>query len=419
MNNFPNQPLNQSPYRTGRRRVLNGFLVVLFGVIMFASGLVYGGINLSRLSTTEILDAVVGRAAGNVNDKTVDFDTYWKVWQAIGQEFAGGDFTERQVFYGSVAGMVAGLGDPYSVFLDPDASNAFDQEIEGKFEGIGAEIGFKDEHLVIVSPLPGSPAEKAGLKANDAILAINDEDTTGMSVETAVGKIRGPKGEALTLTIKREAAEPQAVTIIRDTITVASVTWNDLPDGLVQIVLSRFSQDTQGLFNEAVQHVLESGATGVILDMRNNPGGYLDTAVGIAGQFLGDQPIVLEQFRAGDPQVYNGGSANARLLDMPLVVLVNGGSASAAEIVAGALQDYERAAIIGETTFGKGSVQDLKDFPDGSSLKLTVAQWLTPDGRSISQTGITPDRVVELTEDDYTNDRDPQLDAAKAALGIP
>ncbi|OGY85975.1 MAG: hypothetical protein A3G01_03530 [Candidatus Kerfeldbacteria bacterium RIFCSPLOWO2_12_FULL_43_9] len=318
------------------------------------------------------------------------------------------------MFYGALEGIVSSLDDPYSVFLDPELSQIFESDLSGEFEGIGAEIGIRKDQLVILAPLANTPASRSGLLAGDAILFIDDIDTFDMSLDEAVARIRGAQGTQVKLTIFRESeSETRDITITRDRIHVDSLTWRfDDERGIAVIQLNQFLEVTEQELHTALNELLLKEPRGIILDLRNNPGGFLLTAIQVTSQFIPeDQLVVEEHFSDGSVQEYRSENAQP-ILDIPMIVLVNEGSASASEIVAGALQDYKRAKVIGEKTFGKGSVQDFRKFPDGSTLKLTVAEWTTPNSRSITDQGITPDIVVELTTEDINNNLDPQYDKA-------
>ncbi|MEK7139200.1 MAG: S41 family peptidase, partial [Patescibacteria group bacterium] len=315
--------------------------------------------------------------------RDVDFDLFRQTWNIIRSEYIDRDqVLDSELFYGALRGLVASVGDPHSIFFDPQETSEFSLELDGNFEGIGAEIGLKKNQLVIIAPLTGSPAAVAGLQANDAILAIDGQATAGLYVNEAVQLIRGTKGTIVTLLISRtDWPEPREIKIVRNEIHFNSVTWEVRADQIGYIEVTSFNQDTMALFRQAVNDMLTKNPDGIILDLRNNPGGYLDQAVGMASEWIKSGPVVIETFD-GQQQEYPITGAG-RLADFRTVVLVNGGSASGSEIVAGALQDAGRGWVIGEQTFGKGSVQELKMLPDGSSIKLTIARWLTPKGRSI------------------------------------
>ncbi len=346
--------------------------------------------------------------------QNVDFDLYWEVWEKLKTEHPNKDqISDKQLFYGSLKGLVAAFDDPYSEFMDPKENQAFEDDMSGVFEGIGAEVGIRDGILTIVSPIEGTPAFQAGLLPGDKILKIDGLSTEDLSVDEAVSKIRGPKGTEVVLSILGGSMEEvKDVKIIRDKIFVKSVKYEKLSDDLFLIKITAFNDDTSALFSEAVKSFLSSGAKYLILDLRSNPGGYLDTAVELLGEWINGEVAVSEKFADEKKLDYTAKGLN-RLSSYKTVVLINGGSASASEILAGALKDYGKATIIGETSYGKGSVQMLKGLSDGSALKVTVAKWLTPKGQDINKEGIKPDVEVELTYDDYTAGKDPQMDTAK------
>lgn len=343
----------------------------------------------------------------------VDFKLFWEVWDELKKEYVdSGELNDKELFYGAIRGMVAAAGDPYTTYMDPKITQEFNDDLEGKFEGIGAEISIKDDVLTVVSPLEGSPAENAGLKAGDKIISIDDETTTGLSIDEAVKKIRGPKGEKVTLKIAREGLDEfKNIEIIRDVIVIKSIKTEYRDDGIFVVEILNFNGDTMELFDKAIREILAKNPKGIILDLRNNPGGLLDTSIEIASEWIEDGVVVSEADSQGEKSDFYA-RGRARLKDYKTVVLVNEGSASASEIVAGALKSHNKAIIIGKTTFGKGSVQTLSDFSDGSSLKVTIAKWLTPDGISISEEGISPDEEVDYTLEDYEADIDPQMDRA-------
>jgi carboxyl-terminal processing protease len=343
----------------------------------------------------------------------VNFQQFWDVWKLINSQHVDGPIKDTKLFYGALAGLVSGVGDPYTVFLDPQTSQEFDAELSGSFEGIGAEIGLRDGRLVVIAPLDGTPAAKAGIKAGDIILTIDGQDTSGLSVEGAVLKIRGHKGTTVTLELLHaEANKPYTVTVTRAKIVVTSAKYKILKsaDGqaIAHVQVTNFNEDSASQFRAVIDKVLPLNPDGIILDLRNNPGGFLDIGVEIASYWIKEQVVVVEQ---GDSRIEHKASGPSPLAGIKTVVLVNNGSASASEIVAGALQDYKLATVAGVKTFGKGSVQALRPLPDGSSIKITVAKWLTPLGRSIDQQGIQPD--VEIVEpEEFKPEDDPQLKQA-------
>lgn len=392
------------------------YLMVVLVAGSFLGGLYVGRDLLPKTGQGRLVDVpAVGEKPAWIT-RDVQFDLFRQTLELLRSEYIDRDqVLDSELFYGSLRGMVAALGDPHSIFFDPQETSEFSQELGGNFEGIGAEIGLKKDQLVVISPLAGSPAYAAGLQANDAILAIDGQDTTGMYVGEAVSLIRGPKNTTVKLLIGRaDWLEAKEITIERREIHFDSVRWQLRDDEIGYIEVTSFNQDTMKLFDRAVNELLAKNPAGLILDLRNNPGGYLDQAIRMASEWVTTGPVVVETFD-GQRQEYPS-TGSGRFKDLPTVVLVNGGSASGSEIVAGALQDAKKGWVVGEQTFGKGSVQELKMLPDGSSVKLTIARWLTPAGRSIDQNGITPDQVVEYTVEDRDADRDPQLKAAVAAI---
>lgn len=338
---------------------------------------------------------------------------YDGVLKKIQQQYVLQPVDSAKLFYGALGGLVHSLGDPYSTFFTPDAATAFKNDLDLSIEGIGAEIGYRVKRPAIIAPLPSSPAERAGLKAGDYLLTVDTRDVTSLTIDEIVGYIRGKAGSKVTMTVERNAKE-LSFTVQRERITIASVTTRRLSGNVALVNVVSFNEETLSKFDIVVRGLLLDKPKGIILDLRNNPGGLLDVAVNLTGEFIGKQVVVKERDAAGKERT-DTADREARLPSTPLVVLVNGGSASASEIVAGALQDDKRATIIGTKTFGKGSVQSLEPLPDGSQLKLTIARWFTPLGRTIDGTGITPDIVVaDPTE--AGDERDAQLQRALKLL---
>lgn len=359
-------------------------------------------------------------AASAVNpDDVFDFNLYWEVWDSLKQNHVDKNMIkDKELFYGSLTGLAQSLDDPYTVFMNPEASQEFAADLAGTFEGIGAEVGMRNDIVTIIAPLDGMPAQKAGLRAGDKVYAINGESTIGLTVDQAVKKIRGEKGTQVTLTILRGTGEKALdITITRDVIFVKSVKTEMRKDGIFVIKVSNFNDDTLNLFNAAVNEVLVKNPKGIILDLRNNPGGYLETSVALASEWIEAGPIVAEQFGENKRNEYFS-NGRARLKNFPTIVLVNGGSASASEIVAGALRDYKKATLVGEQTYGKGSVQTLQTLSDGSALKITIAKWLTPAGDFINEKGIAPEVEVKLGQTDIDKNIDPQMNKALELLKL-
>lgn len=348
-------------------------------------------------------------------DEDVDFSLFWSAWEKIKERYVGREEIDAQeMVYGAISGMIDSLKDPYTVFLKPDNAKRFMEDVKGTFEGVGMEIGVQKEQLQVISPLEGSPAQKAGLRAGDKILEINGTSTSGMTTDEAVNLIRGPKGTEVVLKILRDDwKDSKDIKITRATINVPSVEWKLMEGDIAYIKLYQFSENASYDFRKAVIEILGSGAKRIILDLRNNPGGYLEVSQDIAGWFLeSGQVVTIEDFGGEQEQDVYKARGSANLLPYPTVVLINQGSASASEILAGALRDNRGIKLIGETSFGKGSVQEMEELAGGSSLKITVAKWLTPNGYSISEKGLDPDVEVKKTEDDYSQGKDPQMDKA-------
>ena len=389
-------------------------------VIVFLSGLYLASYNktFNQISQKETL--YLGALTGKYKKvdgqwvKNIDFDYYWEVWDILKNTYVDKDkIKDKELFYGSLKGLVSSLNDPYSEFMNPLENEEFNNDMSGVFEGIGAELGIRNNILTVISPLNGTPAQIAGIMAGDKILEIDGESTQDISINEAVSKIKGEKGTEVVLSIFRDGFEDiKRIAIIRDTIVIKSVRYEELDDNLFLISIDSFNNTTKKTLLEAIAKIKEVKPRGLIIDLRNNPGGYLDTAVDILGEWINGKTAVIEKFGDGRIIEYKANGSNS-LENYETVVLINNGSASASEIVAGALLDYEKAVIIGEQSYGKGSVQILEDLSDGSALRLTVAEWISPYGQSINKTGIKPDIEVDLSYEDYLNNRDPQLDKAK------
>ncbi|MFC1612836.1 S41 family peptidase [Patescibacteria group bacterium] len=411
---------------TKKQKILNVLTVFLIMIISLSLGYYIGSTkevvfnsNVSSVNGTSTKKVIVkDRTSPFSLNENIDFSLFWDVWDLLKKDYVNKPINEEELLYGALEGMVASLKDPYSVFFRPVISKEFTDELSGEFQGIGAEIGMKNDRLTVISPLPNTPAEKSGLKAGDEIFAIDGEDTYGMYTDEAVSKIRGEKGTEVVLLISRKGRDELFdINIIRDAIKFDSVRWEFKEDGTAYIRILHFNTDTKSKFAEAVKDIMKENPSGIILDLRGNPGGYLDAAVEVASSWIEEGPVVVEYY-SDDKQSDHNAVGRARLKDFKTVVLINGGSASGSEIVAGALQDYNKATLIGTTTFGKGSVQSLSEFDGGSSVKLTVAKWLTPNGNCISEKGIIPDMEIEFTAENVNNDIDPQMDEAiKILLG--
>ncbi len=348
----------------------------------------------------------------------IDFSLFWEAYHKLQEKFVDKEkLNIQKIIYGAISGMVKSLEDPYTVFFPPEETKRFEEDVKGIFEGIGIEIDIKRGQLVVISPLEGTPAQRAGLRAGDKILKINEILTADLTIEEAVNLIRGPKGTEVTLTIFREEWEKtKEIKIVRDVIEVPSLKWEmkSTPEGyqIAYLKIYQFSEKASFDFREAAIEILSSPAQKIILDLRNNPGGYLEVAQDISGWFLEKgEIVVIEDFGNGKKEIYLT-QGPSQFLDYKIVVLINEGSASGSEILAGALRDNRQILLIGEKSFGKGSVQELEKLREGSSLKITVAKWLTPKEKVLSGVGLEPDIKVEMTDKDIEENKDPQLDKA-------
>ena len=387
--------------------ILAGTLVVLAS---FGFGVYFG--YESRPEVEKVL-AVLGKEPQIETTGELDFSPFWKSWRVIEEKYVSSDGLDRQsMLWGSIEGLTASLDDPYTVFLPPVENKTFEDEIRGDFEGVGMEISMRKGALTVVAPLNGTPAYRAGIKSGDKIIKIGDESTAGLDLTEAVQKIKGPRGTKVVLTILRNGEDStREISVERDVIQIPLIDTESRPDGVFIIRLYSFSERSPSAFRTALREMAESGSGKLVLDLRNNPGGYLEAAVDISSWFLpAGKTVVRESLGSADEKIYRSKGYNV-FGGIPMVILANGGSASASEIVAGALRDYGLAKIVGTKTFGKGSVQELVPITSDTSLKITVARWLTPLGHSISENGLEPDVQVEAAKE---NDEsvDPQLDRA-------
>lgn len=387
-------------------------LVIFFSLIIlstvFGAGFYFGQIQQPALPPEGIINADLGKPQG------LDFSLFWEAWQTLEENFVDqAKIDYQKMVYGAISGMVSSLKDPYTVYLPPEDAKIFKEDVSGEFQGVGMEIGIRQGELTVIAPLEGTPAQRSGLRAGDKIIKIDDTYTTDLTTDEAVKLIRGVKGTKVVLTIFREGW-PQAkdFEIVRDVVEVPSLKWELKEGNIAYIKLYQFSEKATGAFNKAVAEILASPAKSLILDLRDDPGGYLEVAQDIAGWFLKKGALVTTEDFGGsaENQEYRT-SGSGQLSSYPLVVLINKGSASASEILAGALRDDRGIQLVGAQSFGKGSVQTIKELKQGS-LKVTIAKWLTPKGTLIDKEGLKPDIEVEITEKDYNDGQDPQLDKA-------
>jgi carboxyl-terminal processing protease len=399
-----------------RKRILTGLLVVVVAIALVGGGFFFGFQAGRKLPENITVHGVSNIENGEPAD--IDFTFFWRAWKAIEDGYLRNDkIASQDKVYGAINGLVNSLQDPYSEFLSPQDNQKFREDIQGNFGGIGAELGMKDHQLVIIAPLKDTPASRADLRAGDQILAINSSSTEGITVDAAVNLIRGPEGTVVTLTIVRKGWDkPKDFKITRENIVVPTLDSETVGGNLAHVSLHGFNANADILFYKAMLGALMNGNQGLILDLRDDPGGYLEVAADLAGWFLPRGKLVVsEAGKAGPPEEFRA-SGNAALVDFPVVVLINGGSASAAEILAGALRDQRKIKLVGENSFGKGTVQQLEDLGDGSSIKLTVAHWVLPSGHILENGGLKPDYEVKMTDEDRANKRDPQLDKAVEVL---
>lgn len=414
-------------------------IILILVISSFSIGMLIGG-RTSDSSTPVVSSSSAVSTASTVLQETVEdilqteppqatstpaelkdlFDPFWQSWDLVHDLYIDQPVDDKLMMQGAIKGMMESLGDQHSSYLDPEQFRQSNMEIDGEYEGIGAWVDTTGEYLTIVSPMPGSPAEKAGLKPGDQIIGIDGEDMTGIDGSLVIRKVLGPAGTSLTLKIFREGEpEPFDVTLERARIVLPTVDYEMLEGNIAYTKLYSFSENATQEFTAALSDLMDQEPVGLILDLRNNPGGVRDVAVEIASQFIGDGVIMYQAYGDGSRDTFEavpGGLAT----EIPLVVLINEGSASGSEIVAGAIQDYDRGTVVGMVSFGKGSVQNWIPLDNEQGLiRVTIARWLTPNGRTIHDLGVEPDIEVDYTEEDFLNDLDPQLEKAIGILSQP
>lgn len=369
-------------------------------------------------------DALRSDAIGGVisinnesQEESADLTLFWEVWNTLTNQYVDtAKLNVQSQIYGAIAGMVNALGDPYTVFMTPEETESFHQSLEGELEGIGAELTVKEGILVVISPLKGSPAEKAGLLPGDYVYMVDGKPTTDMTLFEAIKAIRGEKGTQVTLTIlRKDINEPFEVKITREKIDVPSVELSYKEVGeknLALLSINQFGDSTSAEFKKSVNDILLNQVDGLVVDLRLNGGGYLESSIEILSEFFDDEVAGVTVKRRDNKNETLKTKGNGKLPELPMVVLINEGSASASEILAGAIQDYKRGIVMGVKSYGKGSVQELSPFQDGSTLRLTIAKWYTPNDRSIDHTGITPDIVVEMETSKIETEEDVQMQSA-------
>ncbi|MCA9353374.1 S41 family peptidase [Candidatus Nomurabacteria bacterium] len=386
----------------------NTNLFRLFTILTFCVLSFFVGISLG----SHKLEVILGEGA-LAEESEANFASYWKVWNIIESKSIK-EVTDEEKIWGSIKGLTESVGDPYTEFFTPEESQKFLEGVNGKFSGVGMEVDEKDGAIVVVAPLPGSPAEKAGIRSGDIVISIDDISTLGLSLSEGVSLIRGEEGTTVKLGLKRDE-EYLDINVQRAVINVPNVhDYKDTENNIYVIQIYSFSQNSHVDFRDSLNRFLKSGTKKLIIDLRDNPGGYLDSAIDMTSWFLpSGKTVVIESIgKEGEKKEYRSRGYNVFGTGYDVVILVNQGSASASEIMAGAMSEHGKATLVGEQTFGKGSVQELIPVTENSSIKITVAKWLTPNGISISEQGLTPDYEVEFTKEDVENGRDPQMEKA-------
>ena len=413
MNN-PREYIENKIQKRKLKEYIKNYILVIFIVFIFLAGVVLGKVLLVKETNNNVNTLNTPKDNVSSIDNIFNAEKIESIISILKSKYYDSSkISDQKIFDGALAGIVASVGDPYTNYFNEELTKSFSEEMSGSFSGIGAEIAIKDNALTVVAPLPNTPAEKAGIKAGDKILKINNEDTSGMSSDVAVSKIRGEKGTEVSLSIyQMETKTTKDFKIIRDNIVVESVTYEKKNDVGV-ITISSFNDNTSSKFKEVVKDIIaDKKIKGIVLDLRNNPGGYLSTAIDVSSYWLnrGDV-IVSEKNKTSETNPHKASGSNI-LTNYKTVVLINEGSASASEIVSGALHDHNKATLIGKKSFGKGSVQEYQEFGDGTAIKVTVAEWFTPNGLNINKNGINPDVEVDYTLDDFNKNKDPQMDKA-------
>ncbi len=415
-NNQPVRTENNEKNQLGSTLLGSG-LAVLLAAAAFFSGLHFG---TAGSTTPFALEASLFSFfyPDTTSEEDVDLTEFWRVWDLMEEKFAvsssSQNLTDEEKVRGAIDGLVNSYGDPYTVYMPPQEASQFDEDISGNFGGVGMEVGIRNGLVTVISPLPDTPAESAGLLAGDVVIKIDDESTEDMTIDEAVRRIRGEVGTEVLLTIYRAGeVDFLEISVTRDTITIPTLKTEQVDDVFV-IALYSFNALADDMVEEALEEYVDSGLDKLVLDLRGNPGGYLQSSISIASFFLPSGKVVVREGGGdGNEELYRSGGKSIDGLEVgEMVVLIDGGSASASEILAGALSEHDVATLMGDTSFGKGSVQELVDLPSTSYLKVTVARWFTPDGHSISEGGLEPDIFVERSVEQIMADEDPQLEAA-------
>ena len=402
------------------RSVLIGVLVIVLAVCLFGSGFVIGNF-VPVLKSSSALNLIpTSDQGGTPANLQSQFASFWQAWNLVHQNYVDQPVDNTKLVQGAITGMMNALGDPHSGYSTPLETTDLNNSLSGAFDGIGAYVDTRGAYLTITDTIPGYPAAQAGLQSGDQIIAVNGQDVTGIDPDIVrLTKVMGPAGTSVQLTVQRTGVDkPLEFTITRAHIVIPFVTSKMLGNKIGYIQITQFGDTAASDFHSQLSQLMAQNPAGLVLDLRNNPGGYLNAAVAIASEFIDHGVITSEKNSNGTITPYNattGGLATS----IPLVVLVNGNSASASEILSGAIQDDGRGKLVGELTYGKGSVQEYFPLSDGGLARITVAKWLTPSGRAIDKIGLTPDQVVPITQADVNAGLDPQLDAAVQLLLTP
>jgi len=401
-------------------KISKKLIYILISLLMVAALLGLGYyLGYSHKSDIEKVSSVINKDP-QVNT-SADFSVFWKAWNTLNEKsIYANKITDQDRVWGAIQGLASSVGDPYTVFFPPEENKSFKEGIKGSFEGIGAEIGIKDKILTVIAPLRDTPAWNAGVKSGDKIIKIDKTATNNMTTEEAINLIRGPRGTIVTLTILRAGENTtREIPVTREKIQIPTIDTELRPDGIFVIKFYSFSEDSANLFKNALIKFVDSKSNKLILDLRGNPGGYLESAVNIGSWFINEGDVILSESSGKEgaiPKIYRSHGPRLFTDKLSFVVLVDGGSASASEILAGALREHGIAKLVGEKTYGKGSVQELIKITDDTSLKVTIANWYTPNGISISLQGLEPDVKVPFTMKDVEAKRDPQMDKAVEIL---
>ncbi len=400
--------------------LLIGLVALIFIIVSFSGGFILG--QFIPILNNETIPTLLDRPGSNQDNAQASatpddleeiFKPFWESWGIVEEQFVDQPVDQTEMMRGAIQGMLESLGDQHTSYMDPDMFQQQSTPLEGEYDGIGAWVDVNGEYVTIISPMPNSPAEEAGLKPDDQVIAVNGEDKTGIDGNVVLRDILGKAGTEVTLTIFRPGTmESFDVTIIRQKIEIPSVVSKMLDDNIAYIQLVNFGDKTHADLKNQLKDLLKNNPRGIILDLRNNGGGYLNTAIEVTSEFVSESPLMIEEFGDGTRTTYKA-KPNGIATKIPMVVLINEGSASASEIMAGAIQDYGRAILVGKQSYGKGSVQNwipLKN--DQGAVRVTIARWLTPKERQINEIGLAPDVEVEFTEEDFNAEIDPQLDKA-------